>query len=117
MLRLLYCLICCSLIASAHAQNYPAKPIRMIVPWPPGGTTDILGRVLGQKISESWGQSVIVDNRGGAAGNIGSEAAAKSPPDGYTLLLGTMSTHAMNQFLYSRMTYDPVNDVVPLSLV
>ncbi len=68
-------------------------------------------------MSESWGQPVVIDNRGGAAGNIGTETAAKSPPDGYTLLLGTMSTHAMNQFLYSKMTYDPVGDVTPLSLV
>jgi tripartite-type tricarboxylate transporter receptor subunit TctC len=72
---------------------------------------------LDKKLSESFGQPVVIDNRGGAAGNIGSEAAAKSPPDGYTLLLGTMSTHAMNQFLYSKMTYDPVNDVAPISLV
>jgi tripartite-type tricarboxylate transporter receptor subunit TctC len=103
--------------APAAAQTYPVKPLRMVVPWAPGGTTDILGRVIAQKMSESWGQPVVVDNRGGAAGNIGSEAAAKSPADGYTLLLGTMSTHAMNQFLYSKMTYDPVGDLAPISLV
>ncbi|MBI3371027.1 MAG: tripartite tricarboxylate transporter substrate binding protein [Betaproteobacteria bacterium] len=101
----------------ASAQSYPAKPIRLIVPWAPGGTTDILGRIIGQKMSENWGQPVVIDNRGGAAGNIGSEAAARSPADGYTLLLGTMSTHAMNQFLYARMSYDPVNDLAPISLV
>jgi tripartite-type tricarboxylate transporter receptor subunit TctC len=117
MLRLALFSIYFACACTVHAQNYPAKPIRMVVPWPPGGTTDILGRVLGQKLSESFGQPVVIDNRGGAAGNIGSEAAAKSPPDGYTLLLGTMSTHAMNQFLYSKMTYDPVNDVAPISLV
>ena len=101
----------------ADAQAYPAKPVRMIVPWAPGGTTDILARVIAQKMGEKWGQPVVVDNRGGAAGNIGSEAVARSPGDGYTLLLGTMSTHAMNQFLYAGMTFDPVNDLAPISLV
>ena len=101
----------------ADAQGYPAKPIRLIVPWAPGGTTDILARVIGQKVSEKWGQPVVIDNRGGAAGNIGSEAVVRSPADGYTLLLGTMSTHAMNQFLYSKMAFDPVNDLAPVSLV
>jgi tripartite-type tricarboxylate transporter receptor subunit TctC len=87
------------------------------VPWAPGGTTDILGRVLAQKMGEKWGQPVLVDNRGGAAGNIGGEAAARSPADGYTLLLGTMSSHAMNQFLYAKMSFDPVADLAPISLV
>ena len=103
--------------APVHAQAYPAKPVRLIVPWAPGGTTDILGRILGQKMSEKWGQPVLVENRGGAAGNIGTEAVVRSAPDGYTLLLGTMSTHAMNQFLYSSMTFDPVKDLAPVSLV
>lgn len=101
----------------AHAQPYPAKPVRLIVPWAPGGTTDILGRILGQKMSEKWGQPVLIENRGGAAGNIGTEAVVRSAPDGYTLLLGTMSTHAMNQFLYSSMSFDPVKDLAPISLV
>lgn len=89
----------------------------MIIPWAPGGTTDILGRVMAQKMGEKWGQAVVVENRGGAAGNIGTEAAAKSPADGYTILLGTMSSHAMNPFLYAKMTFDPVKDVAPVSLV
>jgi tripartite-type tricarboxylate transporter receptor subunit TctC len=101
----------------AAAQGYPAKPVRMIVPWAPGGTTDILGRVIAQKMSEKWGQPVLVENRGGAAGNIGTEAAARSPADGYTLVLGTMSSHAMNQFLYDKMSFDPVADLAPISLV
>jgi tripartite-type tricarboxylate transporter receptor subunit TctC len=121
MRRLLPALACLPLLLfalpPASAQNYPVKPIRMVVPWAPGGTTDILGRIIGQKVSENWGQPVLIENRGGAAGNIGSEAAARSAADGYTLLLGTMSTHAMNQFLYSKMTYDPVNDLAPISLV
>mgnify|MGYP003860361129 CR=1 FL=1 len=89
----------------------------MIVPWPAGGTTDILGRIVGQKLGEAWGQTVVIDNRGGASGNIGSEVAVKSPPDGYTLLLGSMSTHTMNPFLYNKMSWDPINDVAPVSLV
>jgi tripartite-type tricarboxylate transporter receptor subunit TctC len=101
----------------AAAQAYPTKPVRMVVPWAPGGTTDILGRVIAQKMGEKWGQPVLVENRGGAAGNIGTEAAARSPADGYTLVLGTMSSHAMNQFLYEKMTFDPVADLAPISLV
>jgi tripartite-type tricarboxylate transporter receptor subunit TctC len=103
--------------AVAAAQVYPSKPVRMIVPWAPGGTTDILGRVLAQKMGEKWGQPVVVENRGGAAGNIGTEAAARSPADGYTILLGTMSSHAMNPALYQKMTFDPVKDLAPVSLV
>ncbi len=103
--------------APAAAQVYPAKPVRMIVPWAPGGTTDILGRIIGQKMSEKWGQPVLVENRGGAAGNIGTEAVVRASPDGYTLVLGTMSTHAMNQFLYLGMSFDPVRDLAPVSLV
>jgi tripartite-type tricarboxylate transporter receptor subunit TctC len=104
-------------VPHAAAQAYPSKPVRMIVPWAPGGTTDILGRVIAQKMSEKWGQPVLVENRGGAAGNIGTEAAARSPADGYTLLLGTMSSHAMNPFLYEKMSFDPVADLAPISLV
>jgi tripartite-type tricarboxylate transporter receptor subunit TctC len=103
--------------AGAHAQPYPSKPVRLIVPWAAGGTTDILGRILGQKMSEKWGQPVLVENRGGAAGNIGTEVVVRAPADGYTLLLGTMSTHAMNQHLYSGMAFDPVKDLAPISLV
>jgi tripartite-type tricarboxylate transporter receptor subunit TctC len=104
-------------LAPAHAQPYPAKPVRLVVPWAAGGTTDILGRLIGQKLSEKWGQPVLVENRGGAAGNIGTEAVVRSPADGYTLVLGTMSTHAMNQFLYPGMGFDPVKDLAPVSLV
>ena len=101
----------------ADAQAYPAKPVRLVVPWAPGGTTDILGRIIGQKMSEKWGQPVLVENRGGAAGNIGTEAVVRAAADGYTLVLGTMSTHAMNQFLYAGMSFDPVKDLAPISLV
>src|SRR5262245_46188316 len=99
---------------SAGAQDYPVKTIRYIVPFAPGGMTDILGRVVGQKLSEAWGQQVIVDNRPGAAGGVGSAIAAKAPPDGYTVLGGTISSHAINVSLYSNLPYDPLRDFVPI---
>jgi len=103
--------------SSVFAQAYPAKPIRLVVPFPPGGTTDILARAVGGELSKAWGQQVVIDNRPGAGGNIGSEVVAKSPPDGYTLLMGTVGTHAINQSLYSKLPYDPVKDFTPVTLV
>jgi tripartite-type tricarboxylate transporter receptor subunit TctC len=100
---------------TAGAQEYPAKTIRYIVPFAPGGMTDILGRVVGQKLSEAWGQQVIVDNRPGAAGGVGSAIAAKAPPDGYTVLGGTISSHAINVSLYSSLPYDPLKDFIPIT--
>jgi tripartite-type tricarboxylate transporter receptor subunit TctC len=101
-------------LTSAQAQIYPTKPVRMIVPFPAGGATDIVARLVAQKLSEAWGQQVIVDNRGGAAGTIGSEFAAKAPADGYTILVGTSSTHAIAQSLYAKLPYDSVKDFVPV---
>ena len=96
-------LVICAVSPSlAHAQNYPNKTIRMIVPFPAGGATDIVARLVAQKLGDAMGQQVIVDNRGGAAGTIGSDLAAKSPPDGYTILIGTSSTHAIAQSLYAK---------------
>ena len=106
-----------SMATTSHAQNYPVKPIRYIVAFPAGGTTDILGRLIGQKLSESWGQPVIMDNRAGAAGSVGSEAAAKSPPDGYTLLGGTISSHSINSSLYSKLAYHPLRDFAPITRI
>jgi tripartite-type tricarboxylate transporter receptor subunit TctC len=97
--------------------NYPAKPVRLVVPFPAGGTTDILARAVAQTLSEAWGQQVIVDNRPGAGGNIGSDLVAKSKPDGYTLLMGTVGTHAINPSLYKNMPYDHVKDFAPVILV
>src|SRR2546423_7737429 len=96
---------------------YPTKPVRLVVPFPAGGTTDLLARAAAQKLSEAWGQQVIVDNRPGAAGNIGAELVAKSAPDGYTLLMGTVGTHAINASLYAKMPYDHVKDFAPVILV
>jgi tripartite-type tricarboxylate transporter receptor subunit TctC len=105
------------LAAGAWAQAYPTRPIRLVVPFPPAGTTDILARAVAQRLSVSLGQSVIIDNRPGAAGNIGSDLVAKSAPDGYTLLMGTVGTHAINPSLYGKMPYDHVKDFVPIVLV
>lgn len=106
------------LIASsfAHAQ-YPGKPIHLIIPFPPGGPTDVLGRALGQKLGEALGQPVIIENRGGAGASIGSDFVAKSAPDGYTLLVGTTGSHAINPAIYSKLPYDPVKDFAPVTLL
>ena len=102
---------------ASFAQAYPAKSIRLIVPWPPTGTVDILGRTLGQKLSESMGQPVLVDNRAGANGMIGSEAAAKSPPDGYTLVVDNITGHAINATLQAKMPFDSMRDFTHVSLL
>ena len=101
----------------AHAEAYPSKPITMIVPFPAGGTTDILARAIGQELFKTLGQQVIVDNRPGAGGNIGSALVAKAAPDGYTLLMGTVGTHAINASLYAKMPYDTVKDFAPITQV
>jgi tripartite-type tricarboxylate transporter receptor subunit TctC len=114
------CLVSCALclgIAGAHAQSYPTKPIRIIVPFPAGGIADLFGRVIGQKFNEAWGQPAVVDNRPGAGGNIGAEIVAKSPPDGYTLVTGSIGTHAVNVSLFSKLAYDPIRDFAPVSLI
>ena len=99
------------------AQAWPSKPVTVIVPFPAGGTTDIVARLTAQKLSEAWGQPVIVDNRAGAGGNIGSAMVAKAAPDGYTLLMGTVGTHAINASLYDKMPYDVVKDFAPITNV
>ena len=96
---------------------FPSKPVRLIVPFTPGGSTDILARALGQKLTEAWGQPVVVDNRPGAGGIIGMETAAKAPPDGYTLVMGHVGTLAANPALYKSLPYDPVKDFAPVTLV
>ena len=101
----------------AAAQAFPAKPIRIIAPFPPASVADVLARPIAQKMNESWGQPVIVENRTGAAGNVGAELVAKAPPDGYTLLLGTVGTNAINAALYSKMPYNVRTDFAPVTLV
>ena len=110
-------IVVCSISSAFAAESYPARPIRMIVAYPPGGGTDIVGRVMAQKLSETLGQNVVVDNRGGATGNIGSELAARSPADGYTLLMGNVAPNAINVSLFRKLPYDPVKDFAPISLV
>ena len=100
----------------AGAQSYPAKPIRLVVPFPAAGAADILARSIGQELARAWGQQVVVDNRPGAGGNIGAEVVAKSPPDGYTLLLAAVTTHASSVSLYSKLPYNLERDLVPITL-
>ncbi len=102
--------------APVWAQSYPTKPVRIIVPFPPGGSVDVIARMVAPKLSESLGQQVVIDNRSGASGNIGSELAARAAPDGYTLLANTLP-FVTNSFLYSRMPYDAVKDFTPLSVL
>lgn len=113
-------LVMASLVAPAAAlaqAAWPGKPVRIVVPFAPGGTTDILARVLAPELSKAFGQSFVVDNKGGAGGNIGAEIVARSPGDGYTLLMGTVGTHGINKSLYSKLPYDPQKDFAPITLV
>ena len=102
----------CSAIP-AIAQTYPSHSIRFVVTFPPGGTTDILAREIGAQLQERWKQTVVIDNRPGAGGNLGADIVAKAPPDGYTILLGTNGTHAINPSLYTKMPYDAIKDSRP----
>jgi tripartite-type tricarboxylate transporter receptor subunit TctC len=111
------CLLAWALGAAQAADVYPTKPIRIIVAYTPAGATDILARTIGQKLTEAWGQTVIVDNRPGANGNIGTEVAARATPDGYTLLMVTAGTHGINPSLYRQLSWDAVKDFAPVSLV
>jgi tripartite-type tricarboxylate transporter receptor subunit TctC len=105
---LLLALLCVH--GAAHAQAYPTRTVRIVIPFPPGGTSDILARTLAQKLTDEWGQQVIAENRPGAAGNVASEYVAKSKPDGYTLLINTVGTHAINPAIYPTLPFDPVKD-------
>lgn len=104
-------------LSPSHAQEWPAKTVTIIVPFTAGGTADLFARLLAANMQQKLGASFIVENRSGAGGNIGAAAVAKSPNDGYTLLLGTVSTHAINQFMYSNMQFDPAKDFQPISLI
>ena len=110
------CCLALFLSAAAGAQEFPSKPIRMVAPFAPGGATDLLARVIGQKMTERFGQSVLIDNRTGAGGNIGAEIVAKAPPDGYTLLLGGVP-HAIGMSLYRKLGYDLTKDLAPVAMI
>ena len=117
MVRFVALLLCSLFVAAAGAQDaYPSRPVKFILPFPPGGGTDILGRVIAERLSASLGQPVVTENRGGAGGNVGAEAAAHSAPDGYTIVLVAPSL-AISPSLYSKLNYDPVKDLTPISLV
>ncbi|HVL45146.1 MAG TPA: tripartite tricarboxylate transporter substrate binding protein [Acidovorax sp.] len=114
----LACAAAALLPATARAQGaWPTKPVRIVVPFAPGGTTDILARAMAPELSKAFGQQFIVDNRAGAGGNVGAEIVAKSPGDGYTLLMGTVGTHGINRALYAKLPYDPIKDFVPITMV
>src|SRR5262245_61373139 len=103
--------------ATVAAQTFPSKTIRIVAPFPPASVADVLARPIAQKMNEAWGQPVIVDNRTGAAGNVGAELVAKAPPDGYMLLLGTIGTNAINDALYAKMPYNVRTDFAPVTIV
>jgi len=106
-----------ALAGPAFSQPFPTKPARLVVPFPPGGPLDAVGRSIAQKLSETWGQGVVVENKPGAGGNIGADLVAKSPPDGYTVVMGALSTHAVNPSLYASMPYDAQKDFAPITRV
>jgi tripartite-type tricarboxylate transporter receptor subunit TctC len=111
------CALAALLPPCAVAQAYPTKPVRLMVPFPPGGSTDIVARVVSQRLGERLGQPIVIENRGGAGGMIGTEAAAKAAPDGYTLTVGSTSTHVVAPSVYQKLDYDPVKDFAPISLI
>lgn len=116
--RIAYLAALCVVSGVAQAADtYPSRPIRMIVAYPPGGGTDQVGRVMADQLSQTLGQNVVVDNRGGATGNIGTELAARAVPDGYTLLMGNVAPNAVNVSLFKKLGFDPVRDFAPVSLV
>lgn len=116
-LQALVLLLAAAAGAGTWAQDYPNRAVKLIVPFPPGGGTDILARPIAQKLSELWGQPVVVDNRGGAGGNLGTRLAAEAPPDGYTLILGVQGTHAVNQSLYSNPGFDATRDFAAITQI
>lgn len=115
--------VACALILAATsapdaaAQAFPSKPVKLVIPFPPGGSLDNIGRLIAQKLSEAWGQQVVIENKPGAGGNIGADLVAKSPADGYAVVMGALSTHAVNPNLYAKMPYDAAKDFAPISLV
>ncbi len=116
-IRHLVCMTLCGGACGVAAQAYPLKPVRMVVPWPPGGATDILGRTLAEPLSRALGQTVIVDNRGGSNGIIGAEAVARALPDGYTIMFHIITSHVTNPAVYKKLNYDTLNDFAPITRI
>jgi tripartite-type tricarboxylate transporter receptor subunit TctC len=114
-IRLLLAFVALALAAGAQAQSWPQKPVRFVVPFPPGGATDISARMIGQQLSDMWGQQVVIDNRGGAGGGVGAAEAARAAPDGYTLFFPSGSVVTANQHIYAKMNYNPEKDFVPVT--
>ena len=120
MRKTLAVLLSCAMLAVstlAGAQAYPNKPVRIIVPFAVGGIADTFARVIAQRLSDTYGQPFVVENRGGAGGNIGADLVAKAPPDGHTLVMGNIGTHAVNPFLMKSTPFDPLKDFVPIAHV
>ncbi len=113
-LALLAAMLAATYSTGVQAQGYPSRNITLVVPFPAGSTTDLVGRILSDELSKAIKQNVVIDNRGGAGGGVGSEAVARSAPDGYTLLMGTIGTHSINPAVYSKINYDPINDFAPV---
>jgi tripartite-type tricarboxylate transporter receptor subunit TctC len=113
--RIMLVAVLAAVAVLASAQTYPSRTVRIVVPFAPGGSTDILARTVAQRLTDVFGQQVIVDNRPGAGGNIGADIVAKSPADGYNLVMGSIGTHATNAFLYSKMPYDTIKDFIPIT--
>ena len=103
--------------STGSGQAYPVKPIRIIIPFPIGGIADVFARIIGGKLNDAWGQPVVIENRAGAGGNIAAEFVAKSPPDGYTLVVGSIGTHAVNVSLFKKIAFDPGRDFAPISMM
>ena len=116
-MKMFLAVLCLAIAPAAHAQAWPAKPIRLMVPFPPGGSTDIVARIVAQKLSERLGQPIVIENRGGAGGTIGTALIAKSAPDGYNLTVASTSTHVVAPSVYTKLDYDPVKDFAPVSLM
>src|SRR5690349_9844067 len=116
-IRALLCVAALAAAASAIAQTYPSKPVRILIAQAPGSATDVISRVVANRLSEALGQPIVIEAKPGAGGALGAEAAARSTPDGYTLFMGNNSTHGSNPALYAKLPYDAVNDFAPISMV
>src|SRR5213080_3437484 len=116
-MKLIAMMVAMLLGSGAFAQSWPQKPVRFIVPFPPGGATDISARLLGERLTQIWGQTVVIENRGGAGGGVGAAEAARAAPDGYTLFFPAGAVLTANQHIYAKLNYDPAKDFIPVTNV